>query len=313
MSDLGATSTSTGTVPTTTQKVAAEVIGTFVLVLIGCGAIVYAREVGAIITVTTVALAFGLAMTAAVHSFGRVSGGHFNPATTLAAVLSGRLAWRELPAYVAAQLAGGLAAAAVLLGLVQGFAGHDGSDGLAQSSFGDQGTGYAAWSAFLLEMLLTAVLVTVVLAVTDARHEHPGSAPVVIGLTLAAAYAVALPATGGSLNPARSVGPGLLAGTDAILQLWLFVLAPLLGAAVAGLAYPMLFGHDREPVPGSGVPRPAPRAREAAVAPTAAAEPAPIIQDGWQWDPVAHQWRPLEQPPAPRPAGDDDGRTQIRP
>ena len=309
MSELGAT-------PTTAQKAAAEAIGTFVLVLLGCGSIVYAREVGAISTTTTIALAFGLAMVVMVHAFGRVSGGHFNPATTLATALSGRLAWREVPAYVGAQLAGAVAGAAVLLGLVQGFAGFEAGSGLAQNSFGDQGSGYAAWAAFTLEMLLTAVVVGVVLAATDARQEHRALAPVVIGLSLAAGYFVALPATGASLNPARSIGPGLLSGTDAVLQLWLFVLAPLLGAAVAGLAYPMVFGHGAEPVAGSGVPRRAPRAVEPA--PEAgqagqAVQQAPIIQDGWQWDPVAHQWRPLDQaPPAPR-AGDDDGRTQIRP
>lgn len=306
MSELGAT-------PTTAQKVAAEAIGTFVLVLLGCGSIVYAREVGAISTITTIALAFGLAMMAMLHAFGRVSGGHFNPATTLAMVLGGRLAWREVPAYVGAQLAGAVAAAAVLLALLQGFVGFESGDGLAQNAFGDQGSGYAAWAAFLLEMLLTAVLVGVVLAATDARQEHRALAPVVVGLTLAACYAVALPATGASLNPARSIGPGLLSGTDAVLQLWLFVLAPLLGAAVAGLAYPMLFGHDAEPVAGSGVPRRAPRSTSPADD-AGRADPlldAPIIQDGWQWDPVAHQWRPLDQA-LPEHRGDDDGRTQVR-
>jgi len=312
MSELGATPDPTSPAdPTTAQKVGAEVVGTFVLVLLGCGSIVYAREVGAISTTTTVALAFGLPLMVMVAAFGRVSGGHFNPATTLGAVLAGRLAWRQVPAYVGAQLAGAVLAAAVLVGLMQGFPGFEAGGELAQNRFGDAGGGYAAWAAFLLEMLLTAVLVVVVLAVTDARHQQPGLAPVMIGLTFAAGYFVALPATGASMNPARSIGPGLLAGTDAVLQLWLFVLAPLLGATVAGLAYPMLFGHDREPVPGSGGPRPAPRTREAAVAP-AAAEPAPIIQDGWQWDPVAHQWRPLDQAPPEHP-GDDDGRTQVRP
>ena len=147
----------------------------------------------------------------------------------------------------------------------------------------------------------------VVLAVDRRPQGAPALAPVAIGLALAADYFVAMPATGTSLNPARSIGPGLLAGPDALLQLWLFVLAPLLGAAVAGLAYPMLFGHDTEPVAGSGVPRRAPRVRAA----PAAHEQAPIIQDGWQWDPVARQWRPLDQ--AAPPHRGDDGRTQVRP
>lgn len=313
--------------PTTGQRIAAETIGTFVLVFFGCGSVVYAGQVGAISTVTTIGLTFGIAVMVMVYAFGRVSGGHFNPAVTLGAVLGGRTTWRDVPVYLGSQLLGAVAGAAALWALMQGFPGFDATGNLGQNGFGDAGTGYAAWSAFLLEMLLTAVFVTVILAVTDSRNEHPAMAPLAIGLTLAAIHFVAIPATGTSVNPARSLGPALFAGTDAIMQLWLFILAPLFGAAVAGLAYPMLFGHGSDPVAGSGIPRRAPVAVPGHGAPDQLqqqwnrpqagdqpqAEPAPIIQDGWQWDPVAHQWRPVEQPPAPRASGDDDGRTQIRP
>ena len=140
----------------------------------------------------------------------------------------------------------------------------------ARTSSATDGIGYAWWAAFLLELLLTALFIIVILAVTDARYEHPALAPLAIGLTLAAIHFVAIPATGTSVNPARSIGPALFAGSDAIIQLWLFILAPLVGAAIAGLAYPLLFGHGTDPVPGSGLSfaRPAPPRCRATAHPT---------------------------------------------
>jgi aquaporin Z len=228
---------------------------------------------------------------------------------------------------------------------------------MGQNAFGDVGSGYAWWAAFLLELLLTAVFVTVILAVTDERNEHPSLAPLTIGLTLAAIHFVAIPATGTSVNPARSIGPALFAGTDAIAQLWLFILAPTLGAAIAGLAYPLLFGRVGDVVPGSGISFSRPRT--AAQVPgyaepdqyqqqwnqETAPAPAPIVQDGWQWDPAGQQWHPVgstpeqwqaqqaaeqaaaseyvveetivvEEPAEERPIWEgepDDGNTQIRP
>ena len=155
---------------------------------------------------------------------------------------------------MAAQLLGGLLAGAVLFGLNHGFAGFSSEGNMAQNSFGDSGTGYAWWAAFLLEALMTMVFLWVILAVTDTRNEvNVAMGPLAIGLALAMIHFASISATGTSVNPARSIGVGVFAGTDAIIQLWLFVLAPLLGAAIAGLTYPVIFGQGAEPVAGSGL------------------------------------------------------------
>ncbi|WP_348536704.1 MIP family channel protein [Nocardioides sp. W7] len=307
--------------PTVLQKVVAEVIGTFVLVLFGCGAVAYANASDSF-TIVGTALAFGLAVLVMAYAVGRISGGHFNPAVSVAAAVGGRISWREVPVYVGAQLAGAVVGGAVLLALVQGFDFYDVDRfGLGQNSFGDEGSGYAWWAAFLLELVLTAIFVFVILAVTDARNEHPALAPLVIGFTLTAVHLVAIPATGTSVNPARSIGPALFAGGDAILQLWLFILAPLLGALVAGFAYPAVFGHAGDPVPGSGLRFPT-RTTPAAVPGYGATDQyqqqwnqqvwsgEPIIQDGWQWDPYAQQWIPAPQPGA-APAAPADPSSQT--
>jgi aquaporin Z len=301
---------STAALPGIVQKLAAEVIGTFVLVFFGCGSVVYAATTGAISTVTTVGLTFGVAVMVMAYAFGRVSGGHFNPAVSVGAAISGRIAWRETGLYVLAQLLGAFLGALVLFLLMQGFADFTAEGHMGQNSFGDQGSGYAWWAAFLMEALMTAAFVLVILAVTDERFEHPALAPLTIGFTLAAIHFVMIPATGTSVNPARSIGPALFAGSDAILQLWLFILAPLLGAVVAGYGYPALFGRHGEPVPGSGLTFPRPRAQTVVVGPdqyqqqwnqesgTASYQAAqPIVQDGWQWDPVGQQWHPVGQTP----------------
>jgi aquaporin Z len=336
------------------QKLTAEVIGTFVLVFFGCGSVVYAAEVGAITTVTTIGLTFGVAVMVMVYAFGRVSGGHFNPAVSVGAAISGRLAWRQVAFYVVAQLVGAFLGALVLFVLMHGFEGFDSEGRMGQNSFGDVGSGYAGWAAFLLEMIMTAAFVMVILAVTDERFEHPALAPLTIGFTLAAIHFVAIPATGTSVNPARSVGPAIFAGVDALQQLWLFIVAPIVGAVIAGFGYPLLFGRAGDPVPGSGFARPqrasvvvgpdtyqqqwnqeTPAASTTAstTASTAGYGMAPIVQDGWQWDPVGQSWHPVGQTPeewraqqaaqeqaaqrepvVEAPLDDDPGdQTQIRP
>jgi aquaporin Z len=296
---------------TTAQKVAAEVLGTFVLVFFGCGSVVFANNAGGGADYVAVGFTFGLAVLLMAYAVGRISGGHFNPAVTVGAAMGGRIAWRQTPVYIGSQLAGAIVAGLALFVLLQGFDGFDSEGNMGQNFFGDQGSGYAWWAAFLLELILTFLFVTVILAVTDSRFEHPALAPLAIGLTLTAIHFVAIPATGTSVNPARSIGPALFAGGDAIIQLWLFILAPLIGGAVGGLVYPLLFGHGTEPVPGSGLTfaRPAPAAvpgygapdqfqqewNQQAAAEQAAWEQEPIIQDGWQWDHAAQEWKPLEQ------------------
>src|SRR5262245_21535264 len=163
--------------PTTVQKVAAEVIGTFVLVFFGCGtALVSGGDYVAI------GIAFGLTVLVMVYAVGRVSGGHFNPAVTVGAALGGRIPWAQTPVYIGSQLVGAIGAGLALFILMNGFPDFDvSSDGLAQNFYGDQGaTDFAWWAAFLLEALMTMVFLLVILAVTDARNEHSALAPLAI-------------------------------------------------------------------------------------------------------------------------------------
>src|SRR5688572_6584374 len=235
--------------PTTGQKFTAEALGTFVLVFFGCGA---AMRSGGDYVAT--GLTFGLTVVVMAYAVGRISGGHLNPAVTLGAVLGGRLPWSQAGIYIAAQLLGALLAGAVLFGLNHGFEGFTAEGNMAQNFYGDQGTGYAWWAALLLEALMTMVFLWVILAVTDERNEvNVAMGPLAIGLALTMIHFASMSATGTSVNPARSIGVGVFAGTDAILQLWLFVVAPLLGAAIAGLTYPVLFGQGATPVAGSGL------------------------------------------------------------
>ena len=299
---------------TTIQKISAEALGTFVLVFIGCGTAIFSGG-----DYVAIGFAFGLAVLAGAYAFGRISGAHFNPAVSVGAALGGRMAWRQVPVYVGSQLGGAVAAGLALFILVQGIDGYEvGDSGLGQNGFGDDGTGYAWWAALLVEIILTAIFVYVILAVTDARNEHPALAPAAIGLTLTMIHFASVGLTGTSVNPARSIGVGIFAGSDAIIQLWLFIVAPLIGAAAAGLTYPLVFGHGTDPVVGSGLnfARPAPAAVPGYGAPDqyqqewnqqqtaqdqAAWEQEPIIQDGWQWDHAAQEWKPLEQWQAPAP------------
>jgi aquaporin Z len=300
--------------PTTGQKFAGEVLGTFVLVFFGCGTAIYSGG-----DLVATGLAFGLTVLVMAYAFGRISGGHFNPAVTLGAVLGGRLPWSQVGIFMAAQLLGALLAGAALFGLGHGFEGFVAEGNMGQNFYGDQGSGFAWWAALLLELLMTAVFVWVILAVTDARNEvNVALGPLAIGLALAMIHFASIPLTGTSVNPARSIGVGVFDGTDAIVQLWLFIVAPLVGGALGGLLYPLVFGHGTEPVPGSGLVFGRPAAAAAVpgygapdqfqqewnqqAAEQAAWEQEPIIQDGWQWDHAAQEWKPLEQWQAAPPA-----------
>jgi aquaporin Z len=234
--------------PTVGQKFSAEVLGTFVLVFFGVGT---ALATGG--EVVTTGLAFGLTVVVMAYAVGRISGGHFNPAVTIGAALSGRLAWSQTQLYFGGQLLGGLVGSSVLWVIWQGFDGFSSKGNFGQNSFGDQGSGLAWWSALLVEAVATFAFLIVILAVTDERNEHPALAPLAIGLSLSMIHFATISLTGTSVNPARSIASAVFAGSDAILQLWLFIVAPVLGAAIAGMAYPTLFGRAGEPVPGSGL------------------------------------------------------------
>jgi aquaporin Z len=212
----------------------AEFVGTFVLVFFACGtAVVAGAEVG----VLGIALAFGLALIAAAYGIGAVSGCHINPAVSLGAFVAGRLNAAQLVRYVVAQCLGAIVAAIVLLTLAKGaLAGYDpATQGLAHNGWGaNYGAGYGQGAAFLFELVATFIFVYVILGATG-KGAHPAMAGLAIGLTLVVIHLVGIRITGTSVNPARSLGPALMVGGQAIAQLWLFIVAPLIGGALAGL------------------------------------------------------------------------------
>ncbi len=226
--------------PTLGQKLSAEAIGTFVLVFFGCGT---ALASGGDYVAT--ALAFGLTVLTMAYAVGHISGGHFNPAVSLGAAVSGRMAWKDAGIYAGVQVVAGLVAALVLL-IVASLYSLD--DALASVSTQWDKGGSTDWlGGFLIEMIGTAVFVFIILAVTDNRREGTGiPAPIAIGLALALMHFALIGFTGTSVNPARSIGPGLFAGWDVAQQQWVFILAPLAGAALAGFGYPAIFGYDRD-------------------------------------------------------------------
>jgi aquaporin Z len=218
------------------KKYVAELFGTFVLVFVGVGAIVAGGFGGALpIGQIGIGLAFGLAVTAMAYTIGPVSGAHLNPAVTLGVFLAARMPGRDVAPYMIAQVIGAVLGAlfiyAVALGQAKGY--DIAASGLGQNGW-DPTEGYSALSAFLIEVVATFVFVTVILGVTHPRHETI-LAGLVIGLTLAILHFAFIPVSGNSLNPARSFGPALFAGGAAVSQIWLYILAPLIGGAIAGL------------------------------------------------------------------------------
>ena len=218
-----------------TKKLIAEAFGTAVLVLFGCGAAVIG---GAEIGFTGIALAFGLAIVAAAYGIGAISGAHLNPAVSLGMVAAGRMSLPEFAGYAAAQVAGAIIGAFVLYLIATGKAGFEmgewalGSNGYGAGYLGE----YSVTAALVFEFAMTFIFVTVILGAT-AADAPAGFAGLAIGLTLAAIHLVGINVTGVSVNPARSIGPALFAGGMALSQLWLFIVAPLAGGAVAGLVY----------------------------------------------------------------------------
>jgi len=212
----------------------AELIGTFILVFFACGTAVFA---GAQVGVLGIALAFGLALIAAAYGIGAISGAHINPAVSLGACVAGRLSVRQLVVYVIAQCLGAIIAAWLLASIAKGVSGgYDvATAGLAQNGFGEgyQG-GYNEHAAMHFELIATFIFVLVILGATG-RRAHPAIAGLAIGLTLVVIHLVGIRITGTSVNPARSLGPALMVGGKALSQLWLFIVAPLVGGALAGL------------------------------------------------------------------------------
>jgi aquaporin Z len=224
------------------QRGFAELLGTFWLVLGGCGsAVISAKfpEVG--IGLVGIALAFGLTVLTMAYAMGHVSGAHFNPAVTVGLWAGGRFPGRDLPLYVVAQVVGAILAAAALYFIASGAPGFDIAQGaLASNGYGDHSPGhYSLPAALVTEIVLTFGFVWVIMGATDGRAPA-GFAPVAIGLALTLIHLISIPVTNTSVNPARSTGPALIAGGWALGQLWLFWAAPLIGGALGGVGYKAL-------------------------------------------------------------------------
>jgi len=221
------------------KKFAAELIGTFWLVFGGCGSAVLAAaypELG--IGFAGVALAFGLTVVTMAYAVGHISGGHFNPAVSVGLVVGGRMPAKDLPPYIVAQVIGAIIAAAVLYLIASGKAGFSLAGGFASNGYAEHSPdGYSLVACLVIEIVLTFIFLFVILGATDERAPQ-GFAPLAIGLTLTLIHLISIPVTNTSVNPARSTGPALFVGGWALAQLWLFWVAPLIGAALAGFVYP---------------------------------------------------------------------------
>jgi aquaporin Z len=226
------------------KRSTAEFVGTFWLVLGGCGAAVLSAafpHVG--IGLLGVALAFGLTVLTMCYAIGHISGGHLNPAVSVGLMAGGRFPASDLPAYVIAQVAGGILGAGVLYFIASGKEGFDLAGGLASNGYGDHSPGhYTLAACFVTELVLSFMFLFIILGSTDSRAPK-GFAPLAIGLSLTLIHLIGIPVTNLSVNPARSTGPAIFVQGWAIAQLWLFWLAPILGGAAGGLSYSWLAGE----------------------------------------------------------------------
>jgi aquaporin Z len=235
------------------SRLFAELVGTFWLVFGGCGSAILAAafpQVG--IGLLGVSLAFGLTVMTMAYAIGHISGCHLNPAVTVGLVVAKRFAAKDMIPYILAQVIGAVAAAGVLYVIASGKAGVDLRGGFASNGFGAHSPGgYTLQAAAVAEFVLTAMFLFVILGSTDKRAPA-GFAPIAIGLCLTLIHLIGIPVTNLSVNPARSTGPALLVQGWAIQQLWLFWVAPIGGAILAGLVYPMAFESKSTPPPSSG-------------------------------------------------------------
>jgi aquaporin Z len=241
------------------RKLLAEFIGTFWLVIGGCGSAVLAAkfpDVG--IGLTGVSLAFGLTVLTAAYALGPISGGHFNPAVTVGLWAGGRFPARHIAPYILIQVLGAIAAAGVLALIASGKPGFDVvASGLAANGYGEHSPGnYTLASAMLCEVIMTFMFVVIILGATHTRAPV-GFAGIAIGLALTLVHLISIPVTNTSVNPARSTGPALMVGGWALAQLWLFWLAPMLGGALAGVLYRSLLERDVTEPAVAGQPEPA--------------------------------------------------------
>jgi aquaporin Z len=229
-------------------KLSSEFLGTFWLVLGGCGSAVLAAAFpGLGIGFTGVSLAFGLTVLTGAYALGPISGGHFNPAVTIGLWAGGRFPARDVVGYVVAQVCGALAGAGVLYVIASGKPGFDLAGGFASNGYGEHSPGgYSLTAALVTEIVMTFMFLVVILGTTH-RRAPVGFAGLAIGLALTLIHLISIPVTNTSVNPARSTGPAVFVGGWATSQLWLFWVAPIAGAVLAGAAYRALFEIGPEP------------------------------------------------------------------
>jgi len=231
---------------TLTKKLSSEFIGTFWLVLGGCGSAVLAAafpDVG--IGLLGVSLAFGLTVLTMAFAIGHISGCHLNPAVSIGLWSGGRFSASELGPYIIAQVAGGIAGAAVLYLFATGKAGFDVAGGLASNGYGEHSPGgYSMVAALVTEIVMTFMFLIIILGATDSRAPK-GFAPIAIGLGLTLIHLISIPVTNTSVNPARSTGVAVFVGDWAVSQLWLFWIAPIAGAILAGIVYRWLGREEK--------------------------------------------------------------------
>lgn len=233
--------------PSMTRRLTAEAIGTFWLVLGGCGAAMISanpeENTSLGIGFLGVAVAFGLTVLTGVYAFGHISGGHFNPAVTLGAALAKRVEWSALPGYWIAQVVGGVVAGGVMYAIGSGRPNWSPTGNMAANGYGVHSPSHFTLTAVIItEAVLTGMFLLVILGSTDGRAPK-GFAGLSIGLMLTLIHLVSIPVSNTSVNPARSTAVAFFNGNGAPSQLWVFWLAPLVGAAVAGVLYPLLFGN----------------------------------------------------------------------
>ena len=235
---------------TSTNRLLAEAIGTFWIVFAGCGSAVLGAAFPQLgIGVYGVSMAFGLTVVTMLYAIGHVSGGHLNPAVSVGLMIAKRFPASEVPGYIAAQVVGAILGAGVLYLIASGRAGFV-PGGFASNGYGEHSPGgYSLLAGFCSEAVLTFMFLLIILGATDSRAPQ-GFAPLAIGLAVTLINLVGIPVTNNSLNPARSTGTAVFADGWALAQLWLFWVAPILGAGVAGVVYPFLAGHPKKPSAG---------------------------------------------------------------
>lgn len=231
----------TTSIPTMGSRLGAEVLGTFWLVLGGCGTVVFAGGVNDAADRVAVALAFGLTVLTGAYALGRISGAHFNPAVTVGLAAGKRFDWKDVPAYIVAQVAGATLAGAVILIIAKGRSGFTASGHMATNAYGSGG--YSLWAVLVAEAVMTAMFLYVILGTTS-RRATPAVAGLTIGLCLTLIHLILIPVDGTSVNPARSLGVAWFGGSHALGQVWLFIVAPLIGALIAGATHAIITGED---------------------------------------------------------------------